>query len=254
MNILISNDDGVNAEGLKVLAKALGRENNVYVMAPSANRSAVSNCFTLFNGPLKVCKISDNVYSCSGTPIDCAISGLHSDLFGVKIDVVVSGINRGGNLGRDIVYSGTCAAARQAVFYNIPGIAVSVEAYDWNRAEKEGLKYEAIADFTAKNLKSLMKLCSFGNKAAFVNINGASLDSYKGWKYTTDLAVREYGDRVDIVEDTEDFKTVFHSDNTHSVYDGKNDYSVCKDGYISVSRVYADVIGAPVMDDVKLSM
>jgi hypothetical protein len=117
MNILITNDDGYEAEGIKVLAEELSKNHNVYVLAPSSNRSAVSNCVSI-REMLELKKINDKLWTLSGFPADCVITAMRSGIFeGIEFDVVLSGINKGPNLGTDIVYSGTCAGARQAVFY-----------------------------------------------------------------------------------------------------------------------------------------
>ena len=145
--ILVTNDDGIDGEGMKALADRLSMLEGVevYVLAPDSNRSAVSSLLTMAS-PMKFVRRrdkGDRWFSCSGSPVDCVIAALCSDVFGerVEFDAVFSGINKGANLGTDIVYSGTCAAARQSVLYKVPGIAVSVESYDgtW--------KFSDVADF-----------------------------------------------------------------------------------------------------------
>ena len=135
MNILVTNDDGIAAEGLEALInelKGLCNAQNkplhtITVIAPDTERSGVSHAMTLRH-PTKVRRLNEGLYTCSGTPADCVIvAGL--GIVKEKIDLVVSGINRGPNLGTDIVYSGTCAAARQAALVGIPSIAVSCAGY-----------------------------------------------------------------------------------------------------------------------------
>ncbi len=126
MNILVTNDDGITSEGISVLADVLGREHDVWIAAPDRERSAVSHGIT-FREPVKFHRIGDRTYSCSGTPADCVLYALHGAV-PVQFDLVVSGINRGENIGTDIIYSGTVSAARQAVLHGIPGIAVSAGA------------------------------------------------------------------------------------------------------------------------------
>jgi 5'-nucleotidase len=124
MNILVSNDDGVQAQGLEILASALQSLGKVTVVAPDRNRSGASNSLTLQN-PLRVTQTRDGFYSVVGTPTDCvhlAIAGL----FPQKPDLVVSGINAGGNLGDDVFYSGTVAAAMEGRFMGIPSMAISL--------------------------------------------------------------------------------------------------------------------------------
>ena len=124
MRILLSNDDGYQARGLRTLAEHLGSIADVIVVAPDRNRSGASNSLTL-ETPLRVERASDNVYYVNGTPTDCvhiAITGLLEE----PPDVLISGINHGENLGDDVLYSGTVAAAMEGRFLGIPSIAVSL--------------------------------------------------------------------------------------------------------------------------------
>jgi 5'-nucleotidase len=124
MRILLSNDDGYLAKGLRVLADSLSEIGQVTVVAPDRNRSGASNSLTL-DSPLRVEEAAENVYYVNGTPTDCvhvAITGLLDH----EPDLVVSGINQGANLGDDVLYSGTVAAAMEARFLGVPAIAVSL--------------------------------------------------------------------------------------------------------------------------------
>ena len=132
MNILIANDDGIESEGLRVLVDALRDEYDVYVAAPISQRSAFSHSVTYFykeNGAEKrEIAGTKGAYAIDGTPADCTYYGING-LFGVKMDLVVSGINVGRNLASDVIYSGTVAAAGEALIHHIPGIAVSLCSY-----------------------------------------------------------------------------------------------------------------------------
>lgn len=124
MHILLSNDDGVYAKGLGILASTLNQIAQIDVVAPDRNRSGASNSLTL-NAPLRVRKLENNFVSVEGTPTDCvhlAITGLLAD----QPDMVVSGINEGANLGDDTLYSGTVAAAIEGRFLGLPAIAISL--------------------------------------------------------------------------------------------------------------------------------
>ena len=124
MRILLSNDDGYQARGLRLLAQGLADLADVIVVAPDRNRSGASNSLTL-DTPLRVEQVSANVYYVNGTPTDCvhvAITGLLED----EPDMVISGINHGANLGDDVLYSGTVAAAMEGRFLGLPTIAVSL--------------------------------------------------------------------------------------------------------------------------------
>ena len=124
MKILVSNDDGYLATGINVLADALAEIADVVVVAPDRNRSAASNSLTLQN-PLRISQVGDNRYRVNGTPSDCvhlALTGFLEE----EPDLVVSGINHGANLGDDVIYSGTVAAAMEGRFLGFPTIAVSL--------------------------------------------------------------------------------------------------------------------------------
>jgi 5'/3'-nucleotidase len=124
MKILVSNDDGYQATGINVLTDALAAIADVVVVAPDRNRSAASHSLTL-EDPLRIRQVGDNRYCVNGTPSDCvhlALTGFLEE----EPDLVVSGINHGANLGDDVIYSGTVAAAMEGRFLGLPTIAVSL--------------------------------------------------------------------------------------------------------------------------------
>ena len=124
MRILISNDDGIFAEGIKTLAQVLSEIGEVTVVAPDRNRSGASNSLTLDN-PLRIRHEGEQQISVEGTPTDCVHFALNEWLDD-RPDVVVAGINHGANLGDDVLYSGTVAAATEGHFLGVPAIAVSL--------------------------------------------------------------------------------------------------------------------------------
>jgi 5'-nucleotidase len=127
MKMLVTNDDGIAAPGIKALAEALKELGDVTVVAPDRERSAVGHSLTL-HSPLRVFELRDGWYAVDGTPTDCVNMGIHS-LLPYKPDLVVSGINHGGNMGDDITYSGTVAAAMEANLMGIPALAVSLATF-----------------------------------------------------------------------------------------------------------------------------
>lgn len=124
VKILVSNDDGYLATGINVLAGALAAIAEIVVVAPDRNHSGASNSLTL-HSPLRLHKVSDNSYYVNGTPSDCVHLAL-SGYLDYEPDIVVSGINHGANLGDDVIYSGTVAAAMEGRFLGLPAIAVSL--------------------------------------------------------------------------------------------------------------------------------
>lgn len=127
VRILVSNDDGINSEGLDALVAALQELGEVIVVAPDRDQSASSHSLSLHR-PLRMDRIAHNVYSVDGTPTDCINLAVNGILRGNKPDLVVSGINKGANLGDDVTYSGTVSAAMEGTLLKIPSIAVSLNA------------------------------------------------------------------------------------------------------------------------------
>ncbi len=123
MRVLLTNDDGVHAQGLRALVEAFRPHGEVWVVAPEREQSAQSHAFTLHK-PLRITEIGPRTLALSGTPADCAYAAIHGLI--PPPDVVVSGVNRGANLGFDVHYSGTVAAAREAALQGKPALAVSL--------------------------------------------------------------------------------------------------------------------------------
>lgn len=122
--ILVTNDDGINAEGLKTLERiALALSDEVWVAAPETNQSGAAHSLTLTR-PLRVRRHGDRRFSIDGTPTDCVLIALQRLVDG-QVDLVLSGINHGGNLGEDVTYSGTVAAAMEATMFKVRAIALS---------------------------------------------------------------------------------------------------------------------------------
>jgi 5'-nucleotidase len=124
-NILVTNDDGIHSQGIIKLAEAFEALGEVTVVAPAHEMSAASHSLTLTR-PLRIEKIDDRHFSVDGTPTDCVTLAMNHILKDTPPDLVVSGINKGGNLGDDVSYSGTVAGALEALIYGLPGIAVSL--------------------------------------------------------------------------------------------------------------------------------
>ena len=131
MNILIANDDGIQAEGIRALAEALSEKGNVYVVAPDTQRSASSHALSI-HGRMRAEEVLDfpgakKAWKLSGTPADCVKLGVEIlRRKGIETDIVYAGINQGANLGSDTMYSGTVSAAAEGMFAGYPAVAVSV--------------------------------------------------------------------------------------------------------------------------------
>src|SRR5437588_9652785 len=162
MRVLLTNDDGIEAEGLQALRKALQSVHGIElaVIAPDGNRSAMARSITT-RRPLWVQEVDFNDgtvgYATDGTPVDCVRLAHLGLIEGFEAQLVVSGINHGSNLGDDITYSGTVAAALEAIVLGLPGIAVSQQsnALEFDFTNARGFDFEAAAAFTARLVDEL---------------------------------------------------------------------------------------------------
>jgi len=170
MNILLSNDDGWRAEGLRALARGLEGLGAIVVVAPDRNRSGASNSLTL-DGPLRVVEREDEWYAINGTPTDCvhlAVSGL----LAAEFQLLVSGINHGANLGDDVLYSGTVAAAMEGRFLGLPSLAVSLVG--------EGRHFETAATVARRLVEKLIATPPPTATLYNINVPDVPLSALKG--------------------------------------------------------------------------
>tara|TARA_R110000868_G_scaffold127493_3_gene335187 strand:+ start:4788 stop:5546 length:759 start_codon:yes stop_codon:yes gene_type:complete len=195
MNILITNDDGVHAPGIKALKAALEPIAKVTVIAPLEERSTTGHTLTL-DHPLRMVEIEKDTYGCSGYPADCTLMGLAQVMKENKPDLVISGINRGANLGQDVYYSGTAAGAREAVFHNVPGISVSLVLEFGNSKQKPC--YDIAGTWIRKIVEA-----GFHRDLPplhMLNVNVPNIENPKGAQLTT-LGFRRYSEEVATRED-----------------------------------------------------
>ena len=175
MRILVSNDDGYKAKGIKQLTKSLSEIAEVIVVAPSENKSAASSSLTI-GKPLKPIQIEKNIYAIDATPTDC----VHLALCGFikeSIDIVVTGINFGANLGDDTIYSGTVAGAIEGRFLGLPSIAISLASWE--------CKYFETAGEIAKKLVAQIDKSGLSHNTIInVNVPDIPLSEIKGFKST----------------------------------------------------------------------
>lgn len=195
MKILLVNDDGVHAPGIKALKKALDPLGEVIVIAPLEERSTTGHTLTL-DHTLRLVEIEKNIYGCSGYPADCTLMALAHVMKDQKPDVVVSGINRGANLGQDIYYSGTAAGAREAVFHNVPGISISL-VLEFNHSHEKPL-YDVAGLWARKVLEA--GLHKELEPLQMLNINVPNVENPNGAKITS-LGFRNYSEEISERED-----------------------------------------------------
>jgi 5'-nucleotidase len=191
-NILITNDDGIYSDGLLALSESLAQVGNITVVAPDRPRSASGHSITLHK-PLRVDRVrmgnGSFGFATNGTPSDCVSLGI-LDLVGDTVDLVVSGINRGPNLGYDLTYSGTVSAAMEGAVYDINSFAVSVTAYD------DDLDFSLAARFSRYLAEIMMKNKLPRSVLLNVNVPDAPPDKIRGIEITRQ-GKRHYDGRVE---------------------------------------------------------
>jgi len=236
--IMVTNDDGILSKGIKVLARALRDVGEVYTIAPETEQSAVAHALTLHR-PLRFERINKRTYSINGTPTDCVIIGV-TKLLPQRPDVIVSGINNGGNLGDDITYSGTVAAAMEGTLLGIPSIAISLVREDFTeRYSKNSAKLSEASEF-AKRLV-LMVLDRRLPPDTFLNVNIPVTGKIKGVKFTRQ-GRKTYDNSIQDLTDPRGRRYYWIGGGIPSWRVGEDtDFEAIKNGYISVTPVHLDM-------------
>ena len=229
MKLLLANDDGVHAPGIQALYNELHHDFQTTIVAPLEERSTTGHSLSL-DRPLRVEKIKENIFGCSGFPGDCVLMGLHL-LKDRRPDVVVSGINRGANLGQDLYYSGTIAAAREATFHKVPALAVSLVFNSINDEHR----YHTAAKVIRLCLEA--RLHEFIPALTLININvpNVELSEIKGFKLS-EIGFRRYSEEIHARIDTRQRDYYWIA----GLYEGfaENPESDCQavhDGYVALT-------------------
>jgi len=187
MRILLTNDDGIDAPGINVLAGYLEEnKHQVTIVAPEKEKSASSHSITI-NAPLRVIKKKENRYAVTGSPADCIIIAFKVILKS-GCDLVISGINNGPNLGEDVLYSGTVAAAIEAMYFGFPAIAVSLCSKTINRFETAAHYISLLLD---KNIQETIS----ANEILNINVPAIPIEEIKGIKIAK-TGMRKYNNFV----------------------------------------------------------
>ncbi len=240
--ILVSNDDGIHSLGIIALYEALSSLGEVYVVAPDREQSAVSHSLTLHR-PLRVDNIGTRKYAVDGTPTDC-ISLAVGSILPKKPKIIVSGINRGGNLGEDVSYSGTVSAAKEGVLLGIPSIALSLIAGTGvGKIVTEDLThdfdYRNAAEFAKKLVSYVM-----GNslpKQTLLNVNVPNVTDLKGYKITKQGS-RTFGDTVIEKTDPRGRKYYWIAGDIEDWEGGEDaDYHAIENGFVSITPIHLDM-------------
>jgi len=239
MNILVSNDDGIDYVGLKELVKVLSEFGNVYVIAPNYERSANSHHFTIrANMEIEERQMegATKAYSLDGTPCDCVHCGLGFLVKDENIDLVVSGINKGWNMLSDTVYSGTIACAREGYMHNIPSIAFSVDNFHPETFEpcKDVIRYV------------VNKYMADPNRLEYyLSVNIPYLEKFKGYRVCNKRGWVEYDEGYHF-EQRNGKKYVVATDGNFALNFDRQDQEIdcnsLKDGYVTISLLNVDPV------------
>ena len=248
MNILIANDDGIDAKGIHELADALKGLGDLYISAPDSQRRASGHGITV-SQPITVTETTFpgavRAFRMSGTPADCVKLGVKLlQKEGIKIDMVFSGINHGGNLGTDTLYSGTVSAAMEGTICGIPSVAVSVCSHE--------VKTFAYAKELAR--KTCEKLAGKLSPDTVLNINVPNLlpEEVKGVKYTR-LGNREYKEFFAPIEEGEGFAKYRYTGDP-VIYEGLPDtidVIAMQDGYATITPLHRDLTDYEVLKEIE---
>jgi 5'-nucleotidase len=240
MRILISNDDGYKADGIIQLAKSLSEIAEVIVVAPSGNKSAASSSLTI-GKPLKPIQIKKNVYAIDATPSDC----VHLALCGFikeSIDLVVTGINFGANLGDDVIYSGTVAGAIEGRFLGLPSISMSLASWE--------CKYFDTAGIVAKQLVAQIDKAPLAyNTIINVNVPDVPISEIKGIKGTR-LGNRHKSEPS--IQDLKDPSLYWIGENGKEADNGEGtDFHAVSNNFVSVTPLQIDLTKYPELKQVS---
>ena len=232
MLILLTNDDGIHSEGLTLLMENLQKQHEVCVVAPERERTCVGHAITLHK-PLRMKELGGGVYATNGTPADCVLLGVKAVLK-KKPDLVISGINKGPNMGQDVNYSGTVAAAKEGAFLGIPSLAVSMN----------GRSHYHFAD-AIKVIEMIIAVVEGSSflDSTFLNINvpNVSFNKMKGFMVTR-LGKRIYNDKVIERTDPRGGKYYWIGGNgeLYEPIEGTDFYAIER-GFVSVTPLGLDV-------------
>jgi 5'-nucleotidase len=247
VNILITNDDGVYAEGLLALKAALDPIGTVHVVAPDRPRSASGHSITLHK-PLRLNKVrlpdGSRGYSTNGTPSDC-VSLAVLDVVGRKVDLVASGINWGPNLGWDLTYSGTVSAAMEAAIMGIPAFSISVASYE------EGISFDYAAEFSAFLAKKLLQHGLPADTLLNVNVPNQPASHIRGIEVTR-LGKRRYAGKVE--KRVDPMGRAYYwlgGDAAIDELDEGTDVRAIADDKVSVTPVHLDLTGYAALEQLR---
>lgn len=231
MIILLTNDDGINAEGINILFEILSRNHNVYMIAPNEEKSG-SSCAITLREPLKVENISDTRFAVHGFPVDCVSIGINVNIIPTP-DLIVSGINNGPNLGDDVFFSGTVAGARAGYIFGISGISISLDCPGYSDY------FQDASEFLLDFIENSGKITE--NEPIFFNINYPDLvkDKILGIQYTF-LGKRKYNDYFETLYKSDYHQSLQLNGTISSDEEPGSDITELSKGYITITPMSLD--------------
>lgn len=248
MNILITNDDGINAPGIISLAKEVSKDHNVIVVAPREQKSASSHSISIHN-PIKIKEefiegLNCKAYSVLGTPADCAQVGI--SFLGKDIDIVISGINKGLNLGIDILYSGTVSAAIEGAIYGVPSIAVSMDV-DYERDDED---YSKAVKWLVKTLNIAKEKYLKSDVVLNLNIPNLNEQDIKGIKVCK-IGKSTYSNEYILLENNDEDKSYKLKGTRNDIEKDETDLYYLSKGYVTLTPLHFDFTNFNILEDVK---
>ena len=243
MRILCTNDDGYMAQGLCVLARAARSLGSVEVVAPDREQSATSHALTIHR-PLRARTSADGAHVVDGTPTDCVIMAVN-ELLGYHPDFCLSGVNHGSNMGEDILYSGTVAAAMEATVLGIPAVALSYTGDDYEKLDAWGPLLETF-------LGQILSREGFPPHTLLnVNLPGVPPQEVQGIKVTS-LGRRQYSDSITRALDPKG-RVYFWIGGDISAWAGAEDadYRAVQSGFISVTPLQLDLTNYKLLEEIR---
>lgn len=245
LRILLSNDDGVLARGLDALREALEGVGEVFVVAPEREQSGASRSLTL-DRPLRVRRLGERVYSVDGTPTDCVLLAVRGipDILHVRPDLVVSGINHGPNLGDDVLYSGTVAAAAEGCLNGIPSMAVSLSSSEPEHLETAARVARAIVDQLGERTVPARTLLN-------VNVPDLPFESLRGTRVTR-LGRHAYADIIVADTDPRGKPCYWIGGERPTRLPGEGtDFEAVEAGFVSITPLHLDLTDHGLLETVR---
>ncbi|MGD8783722.1 MAG: 5'/3'-nucleotidase SurE [Thioalkalispiraceae bacterium] len=242
MHILLSNDDGFESPGIKCLAKTLASISRITIVAPDRNRSGASNSLTL-EDPIRAHPVSEDIVRVDGTPTDCvhiALTGLLEE----DPDIVVSGINAGANMGDDVLYSGTVAAAMEGRFLGLPAIAVSLVG-------ERLIHYETAAQVVMNLMSELTSLCLPSDTILNINVPDLPFEELSGIQ-TTRLGRRHKSEPVIKEFDPRGREIYWVGPPGEEKEEGPGtDFYAVRNGFVSITPLHVDLTRHAALPDLE---